>query len=424
MKICLISILLTNMLAFEVSAESMLLKAERLLDVKSGKITKHASVLVTDDLIVSINPASLPDETRIIDLGDVTLMPGMIDNHVHLTAGSADFQDSIIKDNVSTVTLQSAVYAEETLMGGFTAVRDVAQLTPSLELVTVSLAHASQQEIITAPRIIAVGNALSISGGHIDPAMQLGTAEGVLDLSWQHGVADGVIDVLKATRYQIKHGAKAIKISATAGVLSLESSVGAQQYTYEEMKTIVEEASRHGIKVAAHAHGTDGIKAAIKSGVASIEHGSMLDDEAITLLKEYGTYLVPTTGLVDTIGIDKLPKVLRDKANYVLPLAKDSLAKAIKSGVNIALGSDAPLIPHGQNALEAVAMVNRGMSNIEAVRAATINGADLIGIDGIGQIKAGFFADIIAVSGNPLDNINALSNVTFVMKNGKVYRKD
>ena len=150
----------------------------------------------------------------------------------------------------------------------------------------------------------------------------------------------------------------------------------------------------------------------------------MLDDEAIALLKEYGAYLVPTTGLVDTIGIDKLPKMLRDKANYVFPLAKDSLAKAIKGNVKIALGTDAPFIPHGQNALEAVAMVDRGMSNIDAVRAATINGANLIGIEGIGQIKAGFFADIIAVDGNPIEDIKALSNVRFVMKNGKVHRND
>ena len=316
------------------------------------------------------------------------------------------------------------MYAKETLMGGFTAVRDVGQITPSLELITVSLAYASEKEIIAGPRIIAAGHALSISGGHIDLAMSAGTAEGMMDLTWQYGIADGVIDVLKATRYQIKHGAKVIKISATAGVLSFEKSVGAQQYTYEEMKTIVEEASRHGIKVAAHAHGTAGIKSAIKAGVASIEHGSILDDEAIQLLKEYGTYLVPTTGLVDTIGIDKLPELLRDKANYVFPLAKDSLAKAIKNNVKIALGSDAPLIPHGLNALEAVAMVDRGMLNIDAVRAATINGADLIGIEGIGQIKAGFFADIIAVAGNPIEDINALSNVRFVMKNGKVHRND
>jgi len=424
MKINLIAFTFCSLFTLEVAAESILLKAERFLDVESGKITNKASVLVTDNIIISISPTSIPDDTKTIDLGDVTLMPGMIDNHVHLTIGNADFQKNIVKDNASTVALQSTIYAKETLMAGFTAVRDLGQLAPSLELVTVSLAHASEKDIIVAPRIIAAGHALSISGGHIDLAMQADTAEGMMDLSWQYGVADGVIDVLKATRYQIKHGAKVIKISATAGVLSLENSVGAQQYTHEEMKTIVEEASRHGIKVAAHAHGAEGIKSSIKAGVASIEHGSILDDEAILLLKEYGTYLVPTTGLVDTIDIDMLPKIMRDKANYVLPIAKDSLAKAIKSNVKIALGSDAPIIPHGQNALEAVAMVNRGMSNLDAIRAATINGADLIGIKGIGQIKAGFFADIIAVEGNPIEDINALSDVRFVMKNGKVHRSD
>jgi imidazolonepropionase-like amidohydrolase len=424
MKFLFTFMLVSLMFVFNASAQQILLRADRLLDVTSGKIISQASILVSENIIISINPSSIPENTKIIDLGNVTLMPGMIDNHVHLTAGSPAFHSDIVKDNASTLALKGAKYANDTLLAGFTAVRDVAQISYSKELVTVSLAMASEQGLIDAPRIIAVGKALSMTGGHIDPAMFANTAEGVLDLSWQHGVADGVNDVLKATRYQIKHGAKAIKLTATAGVVSFEPSVGAQQYTYEEMKTIVDEASRHDIKVAAHAHGTEGIKAAIRAGVASIEHGSMLDDEAIQMMKANGTYLVPTIGLIDTIGVDKLPKPLRDKANYVIPLAKASISKAIASGVKIALGSDAPLIAHGQNAKEAAALVLSGMSNIGAIQAATINGAELIGIKGIGEIKVGYFADIIAVSGDPVADITVLSKVTFVMKNGKVYRYD
>ncbi|HOP21795.1 MAG TPA: amidohydrolase family protein [Gammaproteobacteria bacterium] len=232
-------------------------------------------------------------------------------------------------------------------------------------------------------------------------------------------------EAIEAVRYQIKHGAKVIKIHATAGVMSLEDSDGAQQLSDEEMKAIVEEAERHHTKVAAHAHGAEGIKAAINAGVSSIEHGSLLDDEGIRMMKKHNVFLVPTTGLVDFVmeGIDRNDPKIAAKAKYVLPLAKENLSKAIKAGVKIALGTDSPLIPHGDNAHELSAMMEQGMSELDAIQSATINSAELLGVKDRGQIKQGMLADIIAVSENPLKNIKTLEDVTFVMKGGKVYKE-
>ncbi|GAA4818615.1 hypothetical protein GCM10011365_11240 [Marinicella pacifica] len=238
------------------------------------------------------------------------------------------------------------------------------------------------------------------------------------------GVVSGADEALKAVRYQIKQGAKVIKMHATSGVLSLEDTVGAQQLSNEEMKVIVEEANRHGYKVAAHAHGTEGIINAIKAGAASIEHGSMVDKEAIKLMKEKGVYLVPTSGLVDFVfkDVDKMPPITRKKAEETLPLAQENLQKAIKAGVKIALGTDSPLIPHGLNAKELSAMMKHGMTALEAIQSATINSADLLGLKNIGEIRVGYKADIIAVDVNPLDNIKSLEDVQFVMKEGVVYK--
>jgi imidazolonepropionase-like amidohydrolase len=305
-------------------------------------------------------------------------------------------------------------------MGGFTTVRDLGQVNPSLELITVSLADAIAKGQIIGPQVIASGHAIGISGGHVDPT--LGYAEGRFELDWRYGVADGTEEATKATRYQIKHGAKVIKISATAGVMSLESSVGAQQMTEQEMRAVVEEAARHDLKVAAHAHGAEGIEAAVRAGVASIEHGSMVNRDIVALMKKNGTYLVPTTGLLDTIELEGLAPEVQDKANYILPLASDNLREAIKAGVPIALGTDAPLVPHGKNAYEFEALVNRGMTPLQAIQAGTIRNADLFGLEDRGKLKKGLRADIVAVPGNPLEDITLLQNVGFVMKAGVVYR--
>jgi imidazolonepropionase-like amidohydrolase len=393
-----------------------------MLDVESGRIVEDATIVVEDGLISAVNPATVP-EGRVLDLGDRTLLPGLMDAHVHLAIDGAGFGPKILSHNAASAALIGADSARRTLMAGFTTVRDLAQVHPTLDLVTVALAEATERGTVPGPHIIAVGHALSISGGHIDPAMFMSAAEGVLDLGPEHGVADGIDEVLKATRYQIKHGAGAIKISATAGVMSLEKSVGAQQYTEEEMRTVVEEAARHGLKVAAHAHGTQGINAAIRAGVASIEHGSLLDDESIRLMKERGTYLVATTALADGMNVDGLPSTIVAKVEYVMPRAKESIRRAVQEGVKMAMGSDAPLVPHGENAREILALANRGMTPIEAIRSATTHAADLLDVPDRGRIAEGLRADLIAVAGDPLEDLAALLEVELVVKAGTVYKQ-
>jgi len=416
------SLLLTLfLLANAVLAEPIALRADRMLDVDSGRILSNATVVVDGGRITAVNPAVVPSGAEVVDLGDTTLMPGLIDTHVHLTGSDPYFRNLVFSENSAAGALRGAANARTTLMAGFTTVRDLAQLHPTLDLITVALAEASEAGTIAAPHIIACGHALSITGGHIDPAMFVSSAEGVLDLGPQYGVADGVDEVVKATRYQIKHGAKVIKISATAGVMSLEGSVGAQQYSEAEMLAVVEEAARHGIKVAAHAHGTEGINAAIRAGVASIEHGSLMDEESIQMMKERGTFLVPTAALADIMQLDGLPTPVREKAEYVMPLARENQRAAIAAGVKIAMGSDAPLVPHGENGREIITMVDLGMTPAEALRAATVNAADLLDTPDRGRIEAGMLADLIAVSGDPLQDIERVLDVQFVMKAGEIY---
>ncbi|GMR17596.1 MAG: amidohydrolase family protein [Gammaproteobacteria bacterium] len=404
------------------SAEIVVLQAARLLEVETGRMLNDATVVVLDGRIVEINPDSIPQDARVVDLGDRTLMPGLIDCHVHLTANGRDFREQIVTENAAMSALRGAENARRTLMAGFTTVRDLTQLTASPVLVAVALRDASEKGWISAPHIIAAGHALSITGGQIDPAMWVGSAEGLLDLGPENGVADGVDEVVKAVRFQIKHGAGVIKVAATAGIMSLQGDVGAQQYSAEELRAIVEEASRHNIRVAAHAQGVAGINAAILAGVASIEHGSMLDEDSIRLMKKNGTYLVPTTSSSDAIPLDDLPTAVREKARYLFPLARENLAKAIRAGVKIAVGSDAPLVPHGENAIEIVALVERGMTPLQAIQAATIGAADLLDTPDRGRIQPELLADIIAVNGDPLEDIGTLSKVAFVMKAGRIYK--
>jgi imidazolonepropionase-like amidohydrolase len=249
---------------------------------------------------------------------------------------------------------------------------------------------------------------------------------GILEHGYKHGIADGVDEVIKAVRYQIKHGAKVIKVVATAGILSLEGTAGAQQYSMEELYAVVKEASRHGVKVAAHAHGTEGIIAASNAGVASIEHASILTDEAINILVKNKTYIVPTAYLNEPHDVSFLPLAMQKKANEMMPKARESHTKAIKAGVKFAFGTDAGLpkeIAHGENAKEFSALVSLGMTPLDAIRTATINAADLLGTPDRGEIKKGMNADLIAVDGNPLRDIRLLESVSFVMKGGIVHVK-
>lgn len=416
-------VLFFSIFTFTAVAEVTVLNAKAYVDVQTGKLVEPARIVIQDGLITSINPKNLPTNAQVIDMENKILLPGLMDMHTHLDADfNGSFDQIITKESASKGALRAAKNAEKTLMAGFTTVRNVGQLHITKELVDVALAEAAEEGWIKAPRIIPTGHMITIAGGHGD--LTLGLAEDLIQVGPEHGVVNGPLEALKAVRFQIKNGAKYIKIHATAGVLSLEDSVGAQQLSNEEMKVIVDEAQRHGIRVAAHAHGTEGIIAAINAGVHSIEHGSLIDDEAMKLMKKKGVFLVPTTGLVDNImmGINKLNQKMAKKAQFVLPQAQANLTKAIKAGVKIALGTDTPLIEHGKNAQELSAMVERGMTPLQAIQSATINPAELLNVKDRGEIKTGYLADIIAVKVNPLKDIKSLESVEFVMKDGVVYK--
>ena len=263
------------------------------------------------------------------------------------------------------------------------------------------------------------GHYLSITGGHCDVT---GFAPGIMELGARQGIADGKAEILKAIRYQAKHGVKVIKVCATAGVFSKGDSPGAQQYSDEELEIIVEEATRHGLKVMAHAHGSEGILAAVKAGVASIEHGSMLTPEIVREMKKRGTYYVPTIYLNEIPLPLDTPAWTVEKNEFLKPHVENSFRLALEAGVNIALGSDAGVMPHRDARLEFYAMVRRGMTPLHALRSATIDAADLLGVDDRGQLKPGMLADIVAVDGNPLEDIRTVEQVRFVMKGGVVYR--
>jgi imidazolonepropionase-like amidohydrolase len=391
-------------------------RAARMLDVAKGEMVAPAVVVIADGKVRSIGTAGVPENARVIDLGDLTLLPGLIDAHTHLTYDiSGDWVTRSVRELPADAALRGARNARKTLLAGFTTVRDVG----STGFADVSLMKAIDDGMVEGPRIIPSAHAIGITGGHCDDT---GWAPGVNELSWRDGVADGVDEAVKAVRYQIKHGAKVIKVCATAGVLSFEGSLGAQQLSDAELQAIVQEASRHGLKVAAHAHGTEGIKAAVRAGVASIEHGSMLDDEAIDLMKRRGTYLVPTAYLLTTFKFESLPPPIAAKARQVVPLAQESHRRAIRAGVKIAFGTDAAVYPHGDNAREFAVYVGYGMRPADALRTATLNAADLLGVTDRGQIAPGKLADLIAVKGNPLEDVRVLQQVPWVMKGGVVVK--
>ena len=406
------------------AGQTTVVRAQRMLDVRTGRIVSPAVLVVSGGLIQAVNPASPPPNADIVDLGNVTLLPGFIDMHVHvLVRDATSYRPDVLGENSSNAVLRSTTGARQMLLAGFTTVRDMGQLHLTPDLLAVSMARASDAGWIDAPRIVAAGHAISITGGHMEPEMHAGVSTSLFRLGPEVGIADGADEVLKAVRHQVKRGAGVIKITATAGVMSLEESMGAQQMTEAEMRVAVEEAGRHGVKVAAHAHGAEGILAAVRAGVASIEHGSMIDGQTIRLMKERGTYLVPTTALGDTIDLASLPAAVRRKAESVVPLARANLQKAAQAGVKIALGTDAPLVPFGDNAKEFGAMADRGLTIIDALRAGTINAAELLGVRDRGELVVGKLADVVAVPGDPLENIRTTEEVVFVMKGGKIYRR-
>ena len=396
-------------------AQQTVVKAARMLDVVTGKIVQPAVVITSGDRIAAINPATIPDAATVIDLGDATLLPGLIDSHVHLMddPGTSWIRQRAY-ETPALWALRAAGNAERSLLAGFTTIRDVG----STGFVDVAVSKATDAGWIRGPRVVPVGHYITTTGGHCDLT---GFAPGVLERGPESGVADGPDEIRKAIRYQTKHGAKWIKMCATAGIFSFDRTVGAQQYSEAELRAGVEEAALHGIRVAAHAHGTEGILAAVRAGVRSIEHGSILTEEAIQLMKSRGTWLVPQAYIGQAIDPSTLEPAIRAKHDYINPIARRSLEKAIRAGVKIAFSTDGPL-PNSDPGREFAALVDRGMTPLQSIQAATIRGAEMLELEDRGHLAPGKLADLIAVGGNPLQNIRMMENVIFVMKGGSVFK--
>ncbi|NOT46647.1 MAG: amidohydrolase family protein [Acidobacteria bacterium] len=405
----------------------VVIKAAQIIDGRGGAPIRNGVVVVSDDKIMAVGPLAsitIPAGAKTIDLGDATLMPGFIDAHTHIIGrvlGDPEQQNSAFRDYDSFGAILAVENARRTLMAGFTTIRNVG--APNFD--DMALRKAINEGWTPGPRILTAGHSIGITGGHCD---ENGYKPGAADGDYKTGIADGPEQVRAAVRYQVKYGADVIKTCATGGVLSEGDAVGATQYTFEELKAMVEEAEKLERKVAAHAHGTEGIKIAARAGVASIEHGSFLDEEGAKLMAQKGTFLVPTLMAGETVERLAKTNVLKgfrgEKALLAAAAMRNAIKLAMANKVKIALGTDAGVIQHGTNAHEFTLMVEwGGMSSMDAIIAGTMNGAKLLGIDKThGSLTNGKAADIVAVSGDPLKNIKLMESTVFVMKNGAIYK--
>jgi imidazolonepropionase-like amidohydrolase len=404
------------------------IRAGHLFDATSDQLRENMVIVVADERIQSIGPASaitVPAGAAVVDLSHATVLPGLIDCHTHLGA-RADRYDEIynFKDTPFQSAFAGVVNARRTLEAGFTSVRDVG----SLPFLAVDLRNSINEGLIPGPRIVASGPAITITGGHGDlNNFSPQTRVSMFPEERDFAIADGVDQVRHVVRAQVKYGVDVIKILASGGVLSKGDSPGAPQFTFEELKAAADEAHMAGRKIAAHAHGTQAIKNAILAGIDSIEHASLIDDEGIRLAKDHGTYLDMDIYNDDYI-LGKavefgLPKENVEKEKMVGRVQRENFQKAVKAGAKMAFGTDAGVYPHGDNARQFFYMVKFGMTPAQAIRAATSSAADLIGrARDVGTIEPGKFADVIAVTGDPLQDVRALEHVGFVMKGGEVVK--
>jgi len=404
------------------------LKAGRLFDGAGDTYLKDQTVVIEGERIKSVGAATgvtIPPGAAIIDLAGSTVLPGLIDAHTHL-GSRADRYDEIakFKDSPNMAAFAAVLNARKTLEAGFTTVRDVG----SRPFLSADLRDAITEGFLVGPRIVASGPGISMTGGHGDLNHY---APQVSVMMFPHErdfkIADGIDQVRQVVRAQIKHGVDVIKVNASGGVLSRGDAPGSPQFSVEELEVLVEEAHAAGRKVAAHAHGAQGIKNAVSAGVDSIEHGSLIDDEGIRMMKERGVYLVADIYNDDYLlgkAIEfHLPQESIDKEKMVGQVQRENFAKAVRAGVKVAFGTDAGVYPHGDNAKQFRYMVQFGLTPAQAIRSATKDAADLLGrANQVGQIKPGLFADLIAVDGDPLTDVTTLETVRFVMKGGQVVR--
>ena len=398
-------------------------RAGRMLDIREGRLLDDRMIVIENGEILSVMPAAQwkdDGSTKVIDLRSKTVLPGLIDAHVHITSPSITTPGAGLMTSPARAALMGARNAREILNAGFTMVRVLGAAGYS----DVALRDAIEAGDVAGPRLLVAGYAICITGGHCDGTTTL-PAEFKME---GPGAADGPVGMERRVREQVKYGADVIKITATGGVLSARTDPRLPHMTQEEIEAVVRTAHGLGRKVASHAHAAEGVRRSVEAGVDSIEHGHMMDDAAIALMKAKGTYLVPTVYLceynMENMAKSQMPEFNKRKMKMVCDVGVENIRKAIKAGVKIAFGTDTPVFPHGLNAREFQAYVTLGMTPLQSIRTATLAAADLLGVsDKMGAIEVGKYGDLIAVEGNPLENVRVLEQVKFVMKGGQVIRQ-
>jgi imidazolonepropionase-like amidohydrolase len=426
-----IVILLFSGVAASAADQTIVLKAARIFDGKSKSLIPNGVVVVQGDKIVDMGSnVAVPSDAKVIDLGDMTLSPGFMDAHTHLTLDfSGDFNKRRLEQldlNISEQAIRAVGYARTTVEAGFTTVRDVgSRFVSSREFVDVALRNAINKGVIIGPRMLVATKGIGATGGHFDPTGGFRDFLFGREPDYTDGIANGPDEVRKAVRFEVKNGADVIKAAVSGGVLSLADEVDTPQFTPAEMAALVDESHRLRKKVAVHCHGDQAAREAIEAGVDSIEHGSFMKPQTVALMKQKGTFLTPTLMASEYImsKIDRYPPTLQAKAREATAARSDMFRNAVKMGVRISFGTDAAVFPHGQNAKEFALMMGLGMPAIDALKSATSNDAELLGIaQKVGTLEKGKLADIIAMPGDPIADITVTERVSFVMKEGKIIR--